>query len=63
MFMFTPARYIIYSGEHKKGSEGDLSKMTESMNYFNLSAFSSSKGFSHRRESSHMIRNELQSDH
>lgn len=40
--MFTPARYIIYTGN--SGDNQDYSKMTESLNYYNLSNFESQKG-------------------
>ena len=51
--MFTPSRYLIYS-EHNKGAhnEDDISKMTESMNYFNISHLSSRDPTKYRRDSS-----------
>jgi len=51
-FMFTPARYIIFQGS-AKGAGDDVSKITDSMNYYNLSNFES-KPF-HRRDSSYFI--------
>jgi hypothetical protein len=48
--MFTPARYIIYQSLNKTQGE-DVSKITESLNYYNLSNFES-KPF-HRRDSSY----------
>eukprot|EP00347_Sterkiella_histriomuscorum_P017387 403349579 len=44
-FMFTPARYIVYQGnQYNNGNQDDVSKMTESLNFYNLSYFESNKG-------------------
>lgn len=54
--MFTPSRYLIYA-EHIKGVPNDLdnvSKITESMNYFNISHLSSRDPAKCRRDSSHI---------
>jgi hypothetical protein len=55
--MFTPARFIVFSGIHMKMTDNESSKRTESMNFYNLSGFESSKinrMTYHRRDSSNI---------
>lgn len=59
-FMFTPARYIVYGG-HGGGGVDNISRGTESMNYFNLSIFSS-RAPSHYRVNSLVQRKDFESD-
>ena len=57
-FMFTPARFIVFSGFNSNLTDNDnTSKRTESMNFYNLSGFESSKVNRlsyHRRDSSNI---------